>query len=146
MSLFLYLNTYEVIISVISWRYDLHAKSNTVTDISILNVENIVMTLLTSRGRLWAVQLERFAFIRWCKLERVRLPLFLTMNSTRRVWADASSGCLYQIISQAYRKKAGAIFGYFVWTRGECDCFLVWHLVQSWRDTSRFMVLGIRKR
>lgn len=26
--------------------------------------------------------------------ERFQLPLLLTLNSTRRVWADASSGCL----------------------------------------------------
>lgn len=56
------------------------------------------MTLFASRGRRWAVQFERFAFPRWCKLERFHLPLLLTLNST---------------ISQAYWKKTGSIFGYF---------------------------------
>lgn len=54
-----------------------------------------------------------FASTRWCKLDRFQLPPLLTLNSTRRVWADASSGCLLSVLKKK-KKQTGAIFGYFV--------------------------------
>lgn len=113
-------------LSIKSLSYDLQVKWSRVSDTNLFNTDCHDQAF-SSRGRLWAVHFGCLVFTRSCKLERFELFLLFPLNSSRRVWADASSACLHhseqhRILFQLYWKK----------TKDICGCFLLLNEEQLW--------------